>query len=303
MLYYNNINDKSYTMSTNRIPRKKGTTGMYFTEETQQAVIQYASTDDEIKRNIIFNRHLYKPIKKIVEIYKNKVDTPYASMYYTDTELMHDCIAHIATNLSGFNKGKGKAFSYISISARNHFIQLNDRCYIQYKHHSKLEEENGNIIDESYDTDEYNKEYLEMYYSFHKWCSQNIDKIGLSTRSQKTVSDVLEFMDDFDEVDKYYTLYATNVFLSKWDMSKTSWFKARHILAILWEQWKKNWDGESGGWPTYTTVAQTDLDTKTIEWIKEFYERGTQTRGITKISKILGVSCEVVSKVVKEYNL
>jgi hypothetical protein len=45
------------------------------------------------------------------------------------------------------------------------------------------------------------------------------------------------------------------------------------------------------------------LEDETVEWIKGFYERGSQKKGITKISKMLGVSCEVVSKVVREHNL
>lgn len=287
-------------MSTSRIPKNKGTTGKYFTSETQDWVIKYINEEDELKRNIIFSRYLYKPMKKIVEIYFNKVSHPYSRMYYSDTELKNDCLAHIATNLDGFKNSKGKAFSYISISARNYFIQLNDKMYVAYKKHSVIGDEDGNVIDENYETYEYNTEYKKMYYSFIDYITENIDNIGLDARNKKHILPVLDFMDNFDEVDKYYTLYVTNKFLAKYNVNKLHWGKGRRILASLWESWKQNWNGIDGGKPKYKLGScARSVDRKTVDWIKSYYKYGSHKYGATSISKKLGITVEAVYDILK----
>ena len=49
------------------MPKKK-TKNLYWTKETEQAVIDYNNTDDPLLKNQIFNTHLYKPLSKMTEI-------------------------------------------------------------------------------------------------------------------------------------------------------------------------------------------------------------------------------------------
>ena len=45
------------------MPKKK-TKNLYWTKETEQAVIDYNNTDDTLLKNQIFSTHLYKPLSK-----------------------------------------------------------------------------------------------------------------------------------------------------------------------------------------------------------------------------------------------
>ena len=49
------------------MPRKKSKTRMYFTEETEQAIIRYNDTNDWRVKNQIYNDHLRAPFEKLVE--------------------------------------------------------------------------------------------------------------------------------------------------------------------------------------------------------------------------------------------
>ena len=49
------------------MPRKKSKTRMYFTEETEAAIVAYNSTDSHREKNAIYNEHLRKPFEKLVE--------------------------------------------------------------------------------------------------------------------------------------------------------------------------------------------------------------------------------------------
>ena len=48
------------------MPRKKSKTRMYFTEETEQAIIRYNDTNDWRVKNQIYNEHLRAPFEKLV---------------------------------------------------------------------------------------------------------------------------------------------------------------------------------------------------------------------------------------------
>ena len=50
------------------MPRKKSKTRMYFTEETEEAIVAYNATDDWREKNHIYNTSLRKPFEKLSSI-------------------------------------------------------------------------------------------------------------------------------------------------------------------------------------------------------------------------------------------
>ena len=69
------------------MPRKKSQTRMYFTLDTEEAIVAYNDTDDHRVKNQIYNDHLRKPFEKLVE---NIIHT--FKFYYFDIPL-EDVIA------------------------------------------------------------------------------------------------------------------------------------------------------------------------------------------------------------------
>ena len=99
------------------MPRKKSKTRMYFTEETEQAIIDYNATDDWREKNMIYNAHLRKPFEKLVE---NIIHTFKFYHFDVPTETVkHEVISFMITRLDKYKQGKGKAFSYFSVVVKN----------------------------------------------------------------------------------------------------------------------------------------------------------------------------------------
>ena len=110
---------------------------MYFTQLTENAIIRYNKTDDTRLKNIIYNDHIDYPFDKLVE---NIIHT--FKFYYFDVpieQVKHEVVSFLVLNMHKFQEGKGKAFSYFSIVAKNYLILHNNNNYKKMKTHTKME--------------------------------------------------------------------------------------------------------------------------------------------------------------------
>ena len=105
-------------------PRKKK---MYFTEDTQDAIIAYNLETDNAKRNKVWNEFINKPIDKLAENIINR----FRFMYMDGgiKEVKSEVVSFLLTKLPKYTEDKGKAFSYFSIVAKNYLIQNNNKNY------------------------------------------------------------------------------------------------------------------------------------------------------------------------------
>ena len=120
------------------MPRtKKKKSKQYFTESTERAIIRYNNSDDEILRNKIYQEHIEYPFQKLAE---NIIHT--FKFYYFDVpseDVKHEVVSFLVMNMHKFKAGKGKAFSYFSIVAKNYLILHNNNNYKKMKQHEKLD--------------------------------------------------------------------------------------------------------------------------------------------------------------------
>ena len=115
---------------------RKKTKNYYWTEETEQAVIAYNASDNPAEKNKLYNEEIEYPLNKLSENIINRF-----KFYYMDggtREVKHEVIAFLLEKLGKFNTGKGKAFSYFSIVAKNYLIQNNNRHYKDLKNKAPL---------------------------------------------------------------------------------------------------------------------------------------------------------------------
>ena len=119
-----------------RRKRKKKTKNYYFHQGTEKAIIRYNNTDDPVLKNIIYNEHIAKAFDKLAE---NIIHT--FKFYYFDVgseEVKHEVVSFLVMNMHKFKEGKGKAFSYFSIVAKNYLILNNNKNYKMGKIHSEM---------------------------------------------------------------------------------------------------------------------------------------------------------------------
>ena len=120
----------------------------YFHQGTEDAIIRYNKSDDYRLKNTIYNEHIRKPFDKLAE---NIIHT--FKFYYFDVsseEVKHEVVSFLVLNIHKFKEGKGKAFSYFSIVAKNYLILHNNKNYKMGKIHHEMDvlDYKRNILEE-----------------------------------------------------------------------------------------------------------------------------------------------------------
>ena len=173
-------------------PRKNK---MYFTLETERAIIAYNKEPDNALKNKVYNEFIHKPLMKLAE---NIIHT--FKFYYFDggpKEVQHEVIAFMLEKLPKFVEGKGKAFSYFSIVAKNYLIQNNNKNYRDLKTKKPIV-----TIDRERDLghEQAMKEYrddLDVFMErFSKYYSKKVNDNFRSDRDKKIAHAVLKLFDE-----------------------------------------------------------------------------------------------------------
>jgi hypothetical protein len=115
------------------MPRKPKTpkSKMYFTLETEEAIIAYNKSENQREKNTLYVEKIKYPFEKIAE---NVLNT-YKFSYFDDGhgDVKREVVSQMIYKIHMFQEGKGKAFSYFTRMALNHLILLNNSNYKRYK--------------------------------------------------------------------------------------------------------------------------------------------------------------------------
>ncbi|OUW62881.1 MAG: hypothetical protein CBD58_00925 [bacterium TMED198] len=117
--------------------RKKRKKNYYFHEGTEKAIIRYNNTDNAHLKNKIYNEHIRAAFDKLAE---NIIHT--FKFYYFDVsseQVKNEVVSFLVLNIHKFKEGKGKAFSYFSIVAKNYLILNNNKNYKMGKIHQQMD--------------------------------------------------------------------------------------------------------------------------------------------------------------------
>ena len=146
------------------VKKKKKPKNYYFDQVVENAIIRYNKTDDARLKNVIYNDHIKYAFDKLAE---NIIHT--FKFYYFDVsseQVKHEVVSFLVMNMHKFKEGKGKAFSYFSIVAKNYLILHNNKNYKNYKIHDKMEvlDYSNNIREaqDSFEVADFNREYVDQ---------------------------------------------------------------------------------------------------------------------------------------------
>ena len=109
--------------------RKKKNSNVYFTQETEDAIVVYVSSNDIVERNRLYNDKIHHAFFKLTE---NIIHT--FKFYYTEVDniedLQHEVITFLLSKLHLYDQTKGtKAFSYFGTIAKRYLILSNQTNY------------------------------------------------------------------------------------------------------------------------------------------------------------------------------
>ena len=182
-----------------RKPKEK----MYFTTETEEAINQYNVTDDQSQRDEIYPVSIQYAFEKLVE----NVFNTFKFCYFETSpiEVQKETVAHLVANIHKFESGKGKAFSYFSIIAKNYLIFQNNTNYKRFNQHVEIGDDTSENTyklqqEDGYYKDEENREFLDLMVSY--W-EKNVNKIFTKQRDINIANAVIELFRNSDRIDAF----------------------------------------------------------------------------------------------------
>ncbi len=172
------------------MPRKKKNK-VYFTEETEQAIIDYNNSTDDYLKNKIFKDKIKYPFEKMAENILNTFKFSYFDVPKSD--IQSEVVSTLIEKIHMFKEGKGKAFSYFSIVAKNYLILKNNGNYKRFKKTALISEmpENWNP-ENSFNDDVVGEEYLEFRDLMISYWDKNLTKIFTKKRDIQIADAILE---------------------------------------------------------------------------------------------------------------
>lgn len=117
-------------------PQEK-TSNTYWPLSLDQIIQNYNKTENEEERNKIYEQHLHKPFRKLVE---NIFNTFKFSYFETGPlEIQEECVNHCVGQLAKYDPIKGKSYSYFSLVAKNYLIALNNTTYKKFNREDSID--------------------------------------------------------------------------------------------------------------------------------------------------------------------
>jgi hypothetical protein len=197
------IEDKiSATVDTLKKPRKKrGTNKMYFTTDTEDAIIEYNITTDDDIRNKVYEKKIKYAFEKLVENIFNTFKFTYFDS--GPLEIQKEVLTHLVTNMHKYEKDKGKAFSYFSIVAKNYLIFHNNNNYKRFNQHVNISDTPSESsvclqANDTYHKDVELDEFMNMMISY--W-EKNLNKIFTKKKDFGIAAAVVELFRNYKRID------------------------------------------------------------------------------------------------------
>lgn len=184
--------------------RKPKEPRIYFTQDTEDAIVEYLATEDTLKRNKIYNDRIryafYKLSENIIHTFK---------FYYTDSdtieELKHEVVTFLLEKLHLYAQDKGKAYSYFGTIAKRYLIIYNQKNYEKLKEKADIDEIDedpvilNDIIKEA--TDETNpSDFMSLYVQY---VDKHIYTLFPKNQDLKTADAIIELFRKRESIEMF----------------------------------------------------------------------------------------------------
>jgi hypothetical protein len=201
MAYFENYgsdifaDEKGLALTKRGKPRKRKPKEprIYFTQDTEDAIVEYLACTDMDERNYIYNERIrygfYKLAENIIHTFK---------FYYTDTdtieELKHEVITFLLEKLHLYNPNKGKAFSYFGTIAKRYLIVYNENNYRKLQDKADVDEsddeqmvlyENDKSLEKIFNENNFMDQYI-------KYIDTHIYKLFPKKQDAQTADAIIE---------------------------------------------------------------------------------------------------------------
>jgi len=183
--------------------KKKKKSNVYFTQETENAIVLYNNTLDPEEKSKIYERKIHYAFFKLTE---NIIHT--FKFYYTEVDniedLQHEIITFLLTKIHLFDPSKGaKAYSYFGTIVKRYLIISNTKNYKKRVDKVPVEELETNE-DYSYtlDDDGQHKDRLSYFIDdYTEYVTENIFDLFPKEDDAKIADAILELFRKRENID------------------------------------------------------------------------------------------------------
>ena len=222
-----------------RKPSKK----QYFTYITDEAIHAYNAEPSYAKRNKVFSEFINYPFNKLVENIYHTFRFSYFDVPYEDIKA--EVVAFLTEKIGKFKAGKGKAFSYFSIVAKNYLIIQNNANYAKMKQRADL-----NVVDDSRNLggemalSEHQESLRDFTNQWCDWYDTNLNKVFTNKRDiivADTIITLFRMRDNIENFNKkaLYILIRERTGLKTQNITKVINVMKRDY-AKMWTIYKKS---------------------------------------------------------------
>lgn len=258
------------------MPRKKNPSSAsnYFNEAVEEAIQLYNKAETQTERDRLF-RIIYPAIYKIAEVMYNKVKPTYMDGEMLD--IMMDCTSFLSERMNMIKEGKGKAFSYFTVCARNYYIFHNTRAYTGVK-----KVLNFNTLPDDYDTPDIGDNRLEemeqsakLFNAFVDYIDEHKNKFVNTKKGNIVIAALVDFLRDVDSIEDFNRRNIMN------DLTEIDGYKVdRHYITKVFNRLEMHYNIFSREWlKTGKSIPFWGKDRLTAEEIKFCVENYVPNKG------------------------
>lgn len=276
------------------MPRKKNPTNNYFHEGVEEAIHQYNIAETEREKNKLFGI-IYPALFKIAEVYYNKIKPEYIDGEPLD--IQYDCVGYLTERLFRIKEGKGKAFSYMTICAKNYYIFHNQRGYTGVKKTLKLDvlNENWDIADVDSTRVEEMEQSAKLLDVFVDYMDEHRNRFVNTKKGNIVIAAIIDFLRDVDSIEDFNRRNIMN------DLTEINGYEVdRHYITKVFNRLQMHFGVFSKEWlKTGKSIPFWDKDELTPEEVKFCIENYTPNKGglsIVGLSKRFNVEEYTIRK-------
>ena len=149
-------------MKQKRSPKKPN---VYFTDETENAIVLHNSLVDTIQKNILYTQKIHPAFYKLAEIMIHRFK--FYNFDVSHEDVKHEVVTFLHEKINKYRSECGKAFSYFSIVAKNYLIAENNKNYYHFKRSKSIDviDIERNIVNEKVrmDSIEEKRDFIDIF--------------------------------------------------------------------------------------------------------------------------------------------
>lgn len=174
----------------------------YFTYITEQAIIAYNKEDNQNHRDKIYREHINYPFNKLVENIYHTFKFSYFDVPYEDIKC--EVVAFLNEKIDRFTEGKGKAFSYFSIIAKNYLIIQNNTNYAKLKRRAApIEIDEARDLMNEMSMNNYQESLRDFVKQWCDWYDLNLNRVFTNKRDILVADTIIELFRTVDSIENF----------------------------------------------------------------------------------------------------